>query len=167
MSLIIRQMRMEDIEPIYHAFAEHQINKPMDYLRTCWEENQTGVRITWVAVEDDQPVGAVHLLVNSHYVGFSEEEIPEINDFNVIPPFRKRGIGHALMDAAEQFAIPRYGAVGIGVGLFGSYGSAQRLYAKRGYIPDGKGIAYRGESVEQGSTVKVDHDLALYLTKSG
>jgi hypothetical protein len=55
---------------------------------------------------------------------------------------------------------------GIGVGLFASYGSAQRLYVRRGYIPDGRGIARRGETIEPGASVVVDDDLVLYFTKT-
>ena len=36
--------------------------------------------------------------------------------------------------------------VGIGVGLYPDYGSAQRLYIKRGYLPDGHGATYNYES---------------------
>ncbi|MNJ81424.1 hypothetical protein D3C77_802310 [compost metagenome] len=69
------------------------------------------------------------------------------------------------MDAIEDIAFERFGIVGIGVGLFASYGPAQRLYARRGYIPDGRGISYKDELVEKGSMVRVDHDLALYMIK--
>ena len=31
---------------------------------------------------------------------------------------------------------------GIGFGLYADYGAAQRLYIKRGYIPDGRGAHY-------------------------
>lgn len=44
----------------------------------------------------------------------------------------KKGISVAL--TAE------YQIVCIGVGLHAGYGSAQRMYVKRGYIPDGTGV---------------------------
>lgn len=70
------------------------------------------------------------------------------------------------MEAIEQIAFEKYGIVGIGVGLYASYGSAQRIYARRGYIPDGRGITYANETVEPGSSVRVDDDLILYMIKS-
>lgn len=54
---------------------------------------------------------------------------------------------------------------GIGVGMSPDYGAAQRLYVRRGYIPDGRGLVSRGRPVVWGAAVVVDDDLALYFTK--
>jgi hypothetical protein len=70
------------------------------------------------------------------------------------------------MDAVERIAFEKHGIVGIGVGMYASYGSAQRMYAKRGYIPDGRGITYNNEVVDPGSSVRVDDELVLYMTKN-
>jgi hypothetical protein len=45
------------------------------------------------------------------------------------------------------------------------YNAAQRLYLKRGYIPDGRGVTYRDRFVEEGEQVALDDDLVLHLTK--
>lgn len=54
------------------------------------------------------------------------------------------GVGSLLLDTAEKIATTKSAAIGIGVGLYagedGGYGVAQRLYVKRCYIPDGKGV---------------------------
>ncbi|MDF2650361.1 MAG: acetyltransferase [Paenibacillus sp.] len=126
-----------------------------------WTRNS----ITLLAYYQGQFVGSLHLLATSHYPYFVENGIPEINDFNVIPPFRKLGIGDALMEAIEEIAFAKHGIVGIGVGLYQSYGSAQRLYAKRGYIPDGRGVMYQQQPVIPGALACVDDDLNLYFTK--
>ena len=55
--------------------------------------------------------------------------------------------------------------MGIGVGLYPDYGPAQRLYAKLGYRPDGRGIAYNERTVAPGETVRLDDDLVLWMTK--
>ena len=70
------------------------------------------------------------------YPPFRQEGIPEIQDFNVLPPLRRRGIGGRLMDEAERRIAERASVAGIGVGMFGDYGAAQRMYVKRGYVPD-------------------------------
>lgn len=105
------------------------------------------------------------LLLKSYYPYFLENGIPEVNDFNVIPILRKKGIGSALMDAIEEIALKDFGIVGIGVGLYDSYGNAHRIYTKRGYIPDGRGVMYKEEPVSPESQVLVDDDLNLYFTK--
>ncbi|WP_284646318.1 GNAT family N-acetyltransferase [Paenibacillus silviterrae] len=162
----IRPMTATDIELIYRVFTEHKIRKPLDYIIRCWDQNVIGERITLLAFFQEQFAGSLHLLTTSHYPYFVENGIPEINDFNVIPPLRKHGIGNCLMDAIEKIAFENYKTVGIGVGLYKSYGSAQRLYAKRGYIPDGRGVMYQEQPVTPGDTVRVDDDLIIYLTKS-
>ena len=51
-------------------------------------------------------------------------------------------------------------------GLHSGYGSAQRMYAKRGYIPDGTGVWYRDKPCAQYETeIANDDDLVLFLSK--
>ncbi|XEC97466.1 GNAT family N-acetyltransferase [Paenibacillus tarimensis] len=164
-SIDVRQMTEFDVELVYRVFTEHDIVKPRDYVSRCWEQNVAGERVTLLAFYQGQFAGSLHLLATSHYPYFVENSIPEINDFNVIPPFRKLGIGNALMEAIEKIAVEKYGKVGIGVGLYQSYGSAQRLYAKREYIPDGRGVMYQQLPVNPGAMVSVDDDLNLYYIK--
>jgi hypothetical protein len=59
----------------------------------------------------------------------------------------------------------RSSVAGIGVGLHPGYNEAQRMYVKRGYIPDGRGVTYRNRYVEEGMQVVLDDDLVLHLTK--
>lgn len=54
--------------------------------------------------------------------------------------YRRRGIGSKLMDVAEEIAAKYSDTAYLGVGLHSGYGSAQRMYVKRGYIPDGSGV---------------------------
>ncbi|WP_058300944.1 GNAT family N-acetyltransferase [Gorillibacterium timonense] len=163
---LIRRMVEEDIEPMEAAFAAYGIRKPAVYLRRCWDENQSASRTTLLAFVGDQFAGSLHLLAQSDYPFFADQRIPEINDFNVIPPYRRQGVGNTLMEAIEALAFQEHGTVGIGVGLYASYGNAQRMYARRGYIPDGRGITYENRLVEPGSQVPVDDELVLYMTKA-
>ena len=66
---------------------------------------------------------------------------------------------------AELEAVKKQNKVGIGVGLYDGYGSAQRLYIKRGYIPDGLGVTYNYNHVTPGANVCLDDDLVLWFTK--
>ena len=59
----------------------------------------------------------------------------------------------------------RSGVVGLGVGLHAGYGSAQRLYVRRGYVPDGAGVVIDGRSVPEGSEIKLDDSPVLRMTK--
>ncbi|MDT8369570.1 MAG: hypothetical protein RQ745_10210 [Longimicrobiales bacterium] len=69
------------------------------------------------------------------------------------------------MDAAEALVVERSPVVGLGVGLHSGYGSAQRLYLQRGYVPDGAGVVVDGRSVPEGAELKLDDSLVLRMTK--
>ncbi|WP_274650980.1 GNAT family N-acetyltransferase [Paenibacillus humicola] len=165
-SIEIRRMTANDVETVSRVFLEHGIRRTIDDVTQCWEENAAGSRITFLGFYDGRFAGSLHVLAKSHYPWFAEQGIPEINDFNVISPLRRRGIGNALMEAAESCAFETHDIVGIGVGLFKDYGSAQRMYAARGYIPDGRGLMYKQQPAAPGSFVRVDDDLNLYFTKA-
>ncbi|ASS68060.1 MULTISPECIES: GNAT family N-acetyltransferase [unclassified Paenibacillus] len=165
-SIVIRPMTRGDIGLIYEGLSGHDVGKPQDYIERCWEENQKGERFTLLALHEHDFAGWGHVVYISHYPYFAENEIPEIQNFDVIPPFRRRGIGGRLIEALEAQAYEGSGTVGIGFGLYADYGSAQRLYVKRGYVPDGKGVMYGNRPVEPGGQVRVDDDLVLYLTKA-
>ena len=96
---------------------------------------------------------------------FGGQGLPEIVDFGVLEKCRRKGIGGKLMDAAEK-AAARYGdTVYLGVGLHSGYGAAQRMYVKRGYVPDGSGVWY-GETVCPAyADCRNDDGLVLYLSK--
>ena len=66
---------------------------------------------------------------------------------------------------AERIAGEYADTVCLGVGLHAGYGSAQRMYVKRGYIPDGSGVWYRGRVCEPYSLCENGDDLILYLSK--
>jgi GNAT superfamily N-acetyltransferase len=165
MSIDIRQMKRDDIAVVYSVFMENGIQKPENYVLKCWEENLTGGRITLLAFYQDQFAGSLHLIFNSSYPPFRESGVPEINDFNVIEPLKRRGIGNKLMETVEKTAFDKYGIVGVGVGMHIYYGPAQRLYAKRGYVPDGRGVIYHNQVVMPGAKVHADDELILYMTK--
>jgi len=70
------------------------------------------------------------------------------------------------MDAAEQLARTRgIATLGITVGLSAEYGPAQRMYGRRGYVPDGRGACQGQRPLSQGARVTMDHDLIIWLTK--
>jgi ribosomal protein S18 acetylase RimI-like enzyme len=106
------------------------------------------------------------VLWRSGYAPFAAENIPEVADFNVLPEWRRRGFGKALMDDAERRIAEKSPVAGIGVGMTADYGAAQRLYVKRGYIPDGRGLTYDGNVLAHGESTLNDDSLVLYFTKA-
>lgn len=140
--------------------------KPETKYQRYLQEQAAGSRSCLVATVHEQFAGYVTLNLLPTYPGFVDLRIPEIQDLNVLVEFRNRGIASRLLDQAEAQAARRCSVVGIGVGLHPGYNQAQRLYVKRGYIPDGRGITYRDRYVEEGAQVVLDDDLILHFTKS-
>lgn len=165
----IRPLIKEYIVAISEAFNQMGWNKPVSLFELYLKEEEEGERLVWVASVHDQFAGYTTLNWQSDYPSFKEQNIPEIMDLNVLPSFRGMGIGSLLLDTAEKEAGTRSEVVGIGVGLYtgedGGYGAAQRLYVKRGYIPDGKGVTYNYQPTIPGNSYRLDDDLVLWLTK--
>lgn len=131
----------------------------------CLEENRSGSRVTFMAFFDETLAGCCHLLYRSEYSFFRDEQIPEINDLNVFPEYRRNKIATRLFDELEHVATNTSKYVGLGVGLYEDYGNAQRMYTSRGYVLDGKGLTYKNVQVKPGKPVMVDDDLIIYLVK--
>jgi GNAT superfamily N-acetyltransferase len=119
-----------------------------------------------VAVSGHDVAGYVAIVWESNFAGFRDRGIPLLHQIAVAGPFQRQGVATLLMDAAEQLARDR-GVVtlGITVGLFDEYGPAQRLYARRGYVPDGRGACQGQVPLHKGMRVTMDHDLIIWLTK--
>jgi GNAT superfamily N-acetyltransferase len=162
---LIRAMGESDPEVISAAFSAIGWDKPPALYRHYLAQQQEGRRLAWVAEWQGEFAGYVTLLWTSAYGPFAERQVPEVADLNVLPQHRRQGIGNALLDQAESAASARSAVVGIGVGLYADYGAAQRIYARRGYLPDGRGIIYRNQPVEPGAVVRIDDDATLMLTR--
>lgn len=161
----IRLLSAEDIPAIMATFAALGWQRPDDHLERYLEEQGQGEREVLVAWQGGAFAGYVSILWRSYYSPFRDASITEINDFSVPRPLRRQGIGSRLLEEVERRIAGRSPSAGIGVGMSPDYGAAQRLYVKRGYIPDGRGLISHGRPVAWGATVVVDDELALYFTK--
>lgn len=130
------------------------------------EAQRRGEKVWLVAVAGEEAAGYVCVDWRSGYAPFQECGIPEISDLNVLPTWRRQGIGSALLDAAESTVAERTNTAGLGVGLYEDYGQAWRLYVQRGYVPDGRGIVYDGQQVEPGATIAIDDSAVVMLTRT-
>ncbi len=160
-----RKLSQDAIPSIVAAFAELGWNKPASLYQKYFAEQANNQRCVWVAFKEGVFAGYVTLKWHSEYAPFHEKNIPEISDLNVLPKFRKQRIAAALLERAEEEARKKSSTVGIGVGLSADYGDAQRLYVRRGYLPDRRGITYNYQPVSFDSNIRLDDDLVLWFTK--
>lgn len=161
----IRLLERTDLEEITEAFDELRLNRPRSHYERYLMEQVLKIRDMYIARVRGQFAGYLTVCWQSSYAPFRQNKIPEIMDFYVLPAFRRMRIGTQLMDRAEAEIARVSPVAGIGVGMSPDYGPAQRLYALRGYIPDGNGLYYRGHPIQEGQTLNADDNLALYLTK--
>lgn len=163
--LLIRLLESDDIPEIAKAFQQLGWDKPASQYERYLMEQVLEIRDAHVAFAEERFVGYLTVCWTSSYEPFRREKIPEIVDFNVLPQCRRQGIGTQLMDKAEGEIAKVSSIAGIGVGMTPDYGAAQRLYILRGYVPDGRGLHYRGHYIKYGEEIIVDDNMALYLTK--
>ena len=161
----LRDLVEADCLAIAQAFAEQGWNKPEAQYLAYLADALAGERAVLVAEIDGQFAGYVTIVWQSDYAPFRAAQIPEIVDLNVLIKHQRRGVATVLLDEAERRIAQRSPQIGIGVGLTADYGPAQIVYALRGYVPDGRGIASHAGPVSPGSTVVADDGLVLYLTK--
>ena len=119
-----------------------------------------------VAVREHEVVGIAAVLWESSYAGFRDHGIPLVHQLLVAEPFRRQRVATLLMDETERMAHDRgVATLGITVGLFDEYGPAQRLYGRRGYVPDGRGACLGQRPLGKGTQVRLDDDVIIWLTK--
>jgi GNAT superfamily N-acetyltransferase len=163
--IFIRPMTLDDCEIITQAFAAQNWNKPLAQYQNYLREQTEGKREVLIAEVENEFAGYLTIMRQSDFAPFREKDIPEIVDFNVLIKFRNQGIGARLMETAENLIAREFETIGIRAGLTTDYGAAQRMYVKRGYIPDGKGISQNGKFLRYGDKITVDDDLSLSFTK--
>lgn len=162
----IRSITLEYCTSISSAFEAQGWTKPIKQFEEYFADQVNGERDILIAECHGEFAGYLTIKWQSYYEPFRNKSIPEIMDLNVLIKFQRKGIATALMNEAERRVGQRSDTIGIAVGLTGDYGNAQRLYIKRGYIPDGLGISQNEKLLRNGDIITVDDDLVFCLTKS-
>ncbi|MDR1703835.1 MAG: GNAT family N-acetyltransferase [Clostridiales bacterium] len=161
---MIRPMRVSDIDMLLANFAEQGWQKPRDVFEEYLSKQDKALYT--FAAESEQDIAGYAILYKAARGGpFADKHIPEIGDLIVFEKYQRRGIGNVILDAAEKKAAELSEAVSLAVGLHSGYGAAQRIYIKRGYMPDGSGCWHKNAPLSQYADCVNDDDLVLYLLK--
>lgn len=163
--ITVRDLEQADAQAIADAEIAQGWHVSVQKYLTRLEDARAGRAVALVAECSGRPVGYINVYPDSTNGPFGDKGYPEIVDFGVLECYRNRGIGSILMDVAEEIAGRYADTVYLGVGLHSGYGSAQRMYLKRGYIPDGSGVWYGDKVCEPYAACQNDDDLVLYLSK--
>ena len=138
----IRKMQESDIKELSRGFISQGWPSREEILTRYFKEQECGEREVLVAEVEGALAGYITILPCAKQGPFAGMA-PELSDFNVFEPFQNQGIGNLLLEEAEKRVRLISDNVTLGVGLHSGYGPAQRLYIKRGYIPDGTGVWYQ------------------------
>ena len=134
-SLLIRSMEKSDARVIYDTYLSYNWHPVLETYENYYRENLSGRRITFCAEVEGKLAGHVSLILKPDSVEmgpFAGCGMPLVADFSVFFAYHRRGIGSALMDVLESKAAEVSDRVCLAVGCHWGYGTAQRLYIKRG-----------------------------------
>ena len=162
---IIRKMIESDIQHLSQGFINQGWSGREENLTRYFKEQESGEREVLVAEVEGAVAGYITILPCAKQGPFAGMA-PELSDFNVFEPFQNQGIGNLLLEEAEKRVRLISDKVTLGVGLHSGYGPAQRLYIKRGYIPDGSGVWYQNHQPAMNAVCEDIGELVLYLSKN-
>ena len=161
----IRKMQESDIKELSRGFISQGWPSREEILTRYFKEQESGEREVLVAEVEGALAGYITILPDAKQGPFAGIA-PELSDFNVFEPFQNQGIGNLLLEEAEKRVRLISDKVTLGVGLHSGYGPAQRLYIKRGYIPDGTGVWYQNHQPAMNAVCEDIGELVLYLSKN-
>lgn len=164
-SIVIRSMKIEDAKTLYETYLSYGWHPSMETYETYYREQEEGSRKVFIAEYEGRVAGQCTLVMNPEEGPWAGQGYPEIVDLTVFFHIHNKGIGNKLLDVAEQEAAKVSDMVYLAVGVHSGYGAAQRIYVKRGYMPDGSGVWYQGKVLDQYAPCCNDDDLLLFLSK--
>ncbi|RRN47542.1 GNAT family N-acetyltransferase [Streptococcus halitosis] len=162
---LIRKMQTSDVKELSQGFINQGWPSREEILTQYFKEQESEEREVLVAEVEGAVAGYITILPDAKQGPFAGMA-PELSDFNVFEPFQNQGIGNLLLEEAEKRVRLISDKVTLGVGLHSGYGPAQRLYIKRGYIPDGTGVWYQNHQPAMNAVCEDIGDLVLYLSKN-
>jgi GNAT superfamily N-acetyltransferase len=163
--LTFRVVQPHEIGQVEQEVQEAFFSGDEATIHAHFADHENGASTTILGYEAGRLVGIVTIRWQCRYPLFRERQIPLIQNIEVRYEDRGRGLGGRMLARAEQEIARRSPLAGLVVGISEDYGPAQRLYARRGFLPDGRGLCRQYTPLKVGDVVTVDHDLLLWLVK--
>ena len=164
-TLKIRSMVPEDARILYDTYLSYGWHTQLKIYEDYYKEQEEVERLVFIAEYEGAVKGQCTLVLHPSEGPWGGMNYPEIVDLTVFFDIHGKGIGSKLLDVAESEASRISDMVFLAVGLHSGYGPAQRIYVKRGYIPDGSGVWYKNKVLDQYAPCVNDDDLLLFLSK--
>jgi GNAT superfamily N-acetyltransferase len=164
-ALMIRSMLPEDAKQLFDRYASYGWHPQLETYENYYRDQEEGRRLVLIPEYMGQVAGQCTLNLQPKEGPWAGQGFPEIEDLTLFFDLHGKGIGSLLLYAAEQEAAKLAPMVYLAVGLHSGYGPAQRIYVKRGYVPDGSGVWYKGKVLDQCAPCVNDDDLLLFFSK--
>jgi ribosomal protein S18 acetylase RimI-like enzyme len=164
--ITIRSMKYKDAQSIYNTLLEQKWHPNLEVYDEYYKDQELKKKYVFVAEYEGNIAGYTTLLTKTTKGPFAKYEYPEIVDLCVFEKHQNKGIANKILDVAENIASEINDNVTLSVGMHSGYGAAQRIYVKRGYVPDGSGVWYNDKQLEQYSEeCRNDDSLVLHFSK--
>lgn len=139
--IVVRNIFDDEISALCKAEGNESVDNVQYYERYLnWQKE--GECAFLIASLDGKIAGYVFLLFRDRWGSMANQGIPGLADLWVFPSCRGHGVGNALLKEAESIAVKHSNILHLDVHVTAEAGAAHRLYFRRGYVPDGKGVYF-------------------------
>ena len=160
----VRPIREDEIPALCEAEGDKSDDNIKYYERYLnWQRE--GECTFLIALLNGEIAGYVFVLHKDRWGSMAEALQPGLADLNVFPWNRRCGVGNALLEKAEEIAALYGDYLHLDVHVTATSGQAHRLYFRRGYLPDGKGVYHKYKQYDAALGSVDPEDLTLLLIK--
>lgn len=161
----VRPIREEELDALCEAEGDKSEENIRYYQRyLTWQKE--GACTFLIALLNSEIAGYVFVLHQDRWGSMAGARQPGLADLQVFPWNRRCGVGNALLEKAEEIASQYGNTLHLDVHITAHAGQALRLYFRRGYQPDGRGVYHKYKQYDS-VLGKVDpEDLTLLLIKA-
>lgn len=160
----IRPIQEYEIPALCEAEGDKSEENFQYYQRYLTWQNE-GECTFLIALLNGEIAGYVFVLYQDRWGSMADARQPGLADLNVFPWHRRCGVGNALLEKAEEIAAQHGDTLHLDVHMTAHAGQAHRLYFRRGYMPDGRGVYYKYKQYDAALGTVDPEDLTLLLIK--
>ena len=161
----VRPIRDGELDALCEAEGDKSEENYQYYQRyLTWQKK--GECSFLIALLNGVIAGYVFVLYRDRWGSIADARQPGLADLNVFSWNRHCGVGNALLEKAEEIAELYGDSLHLDVHVTATAGQAHRLYFRRGYLPDGRGIYHKYKPYDSALGAVDPEDLTLLLIKS-
>ncbi len=161
----VRPIRDDEIVALCEAEGDKS-EENIKYYERYLNWQREGECTFLIALLNGEIAGYVFVLYQDRWGSMADARQPGLADLNVFPWNRRCGVGNALLEKAEEIAALYGDSLHLDVHVTATAGQAHRLYFRRGYLPDGRGIYHKYKQYDNAMGEVNPEDLTLLLIKS-